>query len=40
MRRDFQTITPEAAGIPSAAVAAFIDRLEDKTLPMHRADFL
>jgi len=35
MRRDFQTITPEAAGIPSTAVAAFIDRLEDKTLPMH-----
>ena len=35
MRRDFQTITPEAAGIPSAAIAAFIDRLQDKTLPMH-----
>lgn len=35
MKRDFLTITPEAAGIPSAAVAAFIDRLEDKTLPMH-----
>lgn len=35
MKRDFQTITPEAAGIPSAAVAAFIDRLEAKTLPMH-----
>ena len=35
MKRDFQEITPEAAGIPSAAIAAFIDRLEDKTLPMH-----
>jgi CubicO group peptidase (beta-lactamase class C family) len=35
MRRAFQEITPEAAGIPSAAVGAFIDRLEDKTLPMH-----
>ena len=35
MRRDSQRITPEAAGIPSAAVAAFIDRLEDRTLPMH-----
>ena len=35
MKRDFQQITPEAAGIPSAAVAAFSDRLEDKTLPMH-----
>ena len=35
MRRDLQKVTPEAAGIPSAAVAAFIDRLEDKTLPMH-----
>lgn len=35
MKRDFQSITPEAAGIPSMAVADFIDRLEDKTLPMH-----
>jgi CubicO group peptidase (beta-lactamase class C family) len=35
VKRDFQEITPEAAGIPSAAIAAFIDRLEDKTLPMH-----
>ena len=35
MKRDFQSITPEAAGIPSAAVSAFIDRLEDKKLPMH-----
>ena len=35
MRRDFLEITPEAAGIPSAAVAAFIDRLHEKTLPMH-----
>ena len=35
MRRDFKRITPEAAGIPSAAVANFIDRLEDKTLPIH-----
>lgn len=35
MRRDFQEITPEAAGIPSAAIAAFIDRLQDKALPMH-----
>lgn len=35
MKRDFQTVTPEAAGIPSAAVAAFIDRLEAKTIPMH-----
>jgi CubicO group peptidase (beta-lactamase class C family) len=35
MKRDFESITPEAAGIPSAAVAAFIDRLEDKRVPMH-----
>ncbi|MBT5611170.1 MAG: serine hydrolase [Lentisphaerae bacterium] len=35
MKTDFQKTTPEAAGIPSTAVAAFIDRLEDKTLPMH-----
>lgn len=35
MKKDFQTITPEAAGIPSTAVAAFIDLLEDKKLPMH-----
>ena len=35
MKRDFQTTTPEAAGIPSAAIVAFIARLEDKTLPMH-----
>jgi len=35
MRREFEQTTPEAVGIPSAAVAAFIDRLEDKTLPMH-----
>lgn len=35
MRRDFASITPEAAGIPSAAIAALIDRLEDKALPMH-----
>lgn len=35
MRRDFESITPEAAGLPSAVVAAFIDRLEDKALPMH-----
>lgn len=35
MTTDLQQTTPEATGIPSAAVAAFIDRLEDKTLPMH-----
>lgn len=35
MSNDFQTITAEAAGIPSAAVGAFIDQLEHKTLPMH-----
>ena len=35
MPNDFQTITPEAAGIPSPAVAAFLDRLEDRALPMH-----
>jgi CubicO group peptidase (beta-lactamase class C family) len=35
MKKDFREITPEAAGIPSAAIAGFIDRLQDKTLPMH-----
>jgi len=35
MTQEFQSITPESAGIPSAAIAAFIARLEDKTLPMH-----
>lgn len=35
MSKDFQTITAEAAGIPSAAIGAFIDQLENKTLPMH-----
>ncbi|NLF17806.1 MAG: serine hydrolase [Lentisphaerae bacterium] len=37
MSRDMQAVTAEAAGIPSAAVAAFIDRLEDRGLPMHSA---
>ena len=35
MKKDFRNATPEAVGIPSAAITAFIDRLEDKTLPMH-----
>jgi len=35
MSEDLEKTTPEAAGIPSAAVAAFIERLEDKALPMH-----
>lgn len=35
MKRNFESVTPEAAGIPSVAVTEFIDRLEDKTLPMH-----
>jgi CubicO group peptidase (beta-lactamase class C family) len=35
MSKDFQKITAEAAGVASADVAAFIDQLERKAMPMH-----
>jgi len=35
VKQDFPTTIPEAVGIPSAAITAFIDQLEDKKLPMH-----